>query len=286
MSALLEIEGLHIAIGNRVLVRGLGLTVQPGALIALLGPNGVGKTLTLHTLAGLRPADGGAVRLRSDDIRLLGQRERALRVGLLLQEQDDPFPTTVLETALMGRHARLGLWQWETAEDHAAAAAALVQMDLSGTENRPAGTLSGGERRRLGMATLLAQDPDLLLLDEPLNHLDPGHQFAMMAVLRRLAAEGKAIIASLHDPALAARDFTGALLLHGDGRWQFGPVADLLDGKTLAELYGVPFEPYHGDSGTVMLPTPGPVACHKVDNVRSLRRRLPSGQAHGTREHP
>ncbi len=258
MAALLDTRNLTIAIDGRVLVRDLALSVAPGALIAVLGPNGVGKTLTLHTLAGLRPADAGAVRLRGRDQRQLAQRERALQVGLLLQDHDDPFPTTVIETALMGRHARLGLWQWETAEDHAAASAALAQMDLAGMEGRPASTLSGGERRRLGLATLLVQDPDVLLLDEPLNHLDPRHQFAGLAALRRLAAAGKAVIASLHDPVLALRHFASALLLHGDGRWQFLPVAALLDGAILADLYTVPFEPFHGDSGTVMLPAPFP----------------------------
>lgn len=276
MAALLETAGLGVTAGRRALVRELALSVQPGARIAVLGPNGVGKTLTLHTLAGLRAADAGAVRIRGADIRTLGQRERALRVGLLLQEHDDPFPTTVLETALMGRHARLGLWQWETAEDHAAARAALAQMDLAGMESRLAATLSGGERRRLGLATLLVQDPDVLLLDEPLNHLDPRHQFAVLAVLAALAGEGKAVIASLHDPVLAARHFDSALLLHGDGRWQLGPVAALLDAATLADLYAVPFDAYRGDGGTVMLPSPASPVAQDPGNVTPLRRRTPS----------
>ncbi len=281
MSALLETEALTITAGSRTLVRDLTFSVRAGSLVALLGPNGVGKTLTLHTLAGLRSPASGLVRLRGTDSGALGQRERALAVGLLLQEQDDPFPTTVLETALMGRHARLGLWQWETAEDHAAARAALAIMDLDGREQRLAGTLSGGERRRLGLATLLVQDPDVLLLDEPLNHLDPAHQFAVLAALGRLAAEGKVVIASLHDPALAARHFDTALLLHGDGRWQLGGVSSLLTGDRLADLYAVPFEPYQGPHATVMLPSPPVARPQAVDKVTPLRRRLPS--EHGPR---
>lgn len=281
MSALLETEALTITAGSRTLVRGLTFSVRAGSLVAVLGPNGVGKTLTLHTLAGLRSPTSGLVRLRGTDSGALGQRERALAVGLLLQEQDDPFPTTVLQTALMGRHARLGLWQWETAEDHAAAGAALAAMDLTGREQRLAGTLSGGERRRLGLATLLVQDPDVLLLDEPLNHLDPAHQFAVLAALGRLAGEGKAVIASLHDPALAARHFDSALLLHGDGRWQLGSVTSLLTGDTLADLYAVPFEPYQGAHATVMLPSPPLTRPQAVDKVTPLRRRPPS--EHGPR---
>lgn len=276
MSALLEAMGIDVAVARRVLVEGLAVALQPGTLIAVLGPNGVGKTLTLHTLAGLRAAHDGAVRVRGSDLRVLGQRERALRVGLLLQEQEDPFPTTVLETALMGRHARLGLWQWETAEDHAVARDALREMDLEGMDGRLCATLSGGERRRLGLATLLVQDPDVLLLDEPLNHLDPRHQFAVLAALRRLATEGKAVIASIHDPVLAARHFDTALLLYGDGRWQAGPVAELLNAATLSALYSVPFERYRSegvDAATVVLPAPGTAQVAGTANVTPLRKR-------------
>jgi iron complex transport system ATP-binding protein len=180
----------------------------------------------------------------------------ALRLGLLLQAQDDAFPTSVLETALMGHHARLGLWQWETAEDLARAREALRAMDLAGLEARPAASLSGGERRRLALAMLLVQDPDVLLLDEPMNHLDPLHQFAVLDRLQALATDGKAVMASLHDPTLAARYFERVLLLHGDGRWQLGPTVELLSQANLAALYHVPFTQYSGAGASVVLPSP------------------------------
>lgn len=280
MSLLLETERLDICIGSRPLVSALTLAVRPGMRVAVLGPNGVGKTLTLHTLAGLRAAHAGAVRVHGCDLRLIGQRERALRLGLLLQDQDDPFPTTVIETALMGRHARLGLWQWETAEDHALARQALKDMDLEDMDERLCATLSGGERRRLALATLLVQDPDLLLLDEPLNHLDPRHQFALLEILGALAAAGKAVMASLHDPVLAARHFDSALLLRGDGSWQHGPVEELLTPASLSELYAVPFERYRregGDAPGVMLPAPPTGRNPGAGKVTPLRRRTRSG---------
>lgn len=276
MTSLLEARNLDIRVTRRMLVQGLSLDVAPGARIALLGPNGVGKTLTLHTLAGIRPAEPGAVRIKGSDLRLLGARERALHLGLLLQQQEDPFPTTVLETALLGRHARLDLWQWETATDQLLARTALARMDLAGMEERLCATLSGGERRRLGLATLMVQDPDLLLLDEPLNHLDPRHQFALLEALGGLADSGKAVIASLHDPVLAARYFDSALLLHGDGRWQFGSVRELLTPATLSALYAVPFGRYRreeSDGTTVLLPESAATAASTSGRVTPLHRR-------------
>lgn len=279
MTFLLEARNLDIRVPRRMLVQGLSLDIMSGMRIALLGPNGVGKTLTLHTLAGIRPAQPGTVRVKGSDLRLLGARERALHLGLLLQQQEDPFPTTVLETALMGRHARLDLWQWETAEDHALVRTALARMDLSGMEARLCATLSGGERRRLGLATLIVQDPDLLLLDEPLNHLDPRHQFSLLDALCDLARRGKAVIASLHDPVLAARYFDGALLLHGDGRWQFGPVAQLLTPATLSQLYDVPFERYRregGDGTAVLLPESAVADTSASGRITPLPRDIPT----------
>lgn len=281
MAPLLEAIGLDIRVAERKLVDALSLSLRPGSRIALLGPNGVGKTLTLHTLAGIRPAEQGTVRIRGSDVRLLAARERALRLGLLLQQEDDPFPTTVLETAVIGRHARLGLWQWETAEDHALARAALARMDLANMDERLCATLSGGERRRLGLATLIVQDPDILLLDEPLNHLDPRHQFALLDALDELAAAGKAIIASLHDPVPALRYFDSALLLHGDGRWQFGPVKQLLTPATLSQLYAVPFERYRretDDGAVVLLPDPQTASLPETARVTPLHRRALPGR--------
>lgn len=260
MAASLETLDLGISAGSRLLVQGLRLSLPAGSLVALLGRNGVGKTLTLHALAGLHAPATGSVHIGGTEVHRLGSRERARRLGLLLQQQDDPFPTTALETVLMGRHAHLGVWQWETGEDQALASAALASMGLAGMEGRLCATLSGGERRRVGIATLLAQDPGIWLLDEPLNHLDPGHQLLVLETLARLAASGRTVIASLHDPVFAMRYFHSALLLHGDGRWQFGAVGALLDAPTLSALYGVDFAAYRGPHGMVMLPTLQPPA--------------------------
>ncbi len=241
-------------INGRVLVESLNITLDPGEFVCMLGPNGVGKTLTLHTLAGLREPATGEVQLGGHTLQSLSRPDIARKLGLLLQHHEDAFPVTVLETALMGRHSHIGFWQWESPSDLQCARVALEDMDLAHLEQRPAGSLSGGERRRLSMATLLVQNPDVLLLDEPMNHLDPLHRFGLLKKLKGLAGGGRTVLASIHDPVLASRYASSVLLLYGDGRWQCGPTTDLLTAEHLGELYGTPFARYSSGSDSVLLP--------------------------------
>ncbi|MCW8917407.1 MAG: ABC transporter ATP-binding protein [Gammaproteobacteria bacterium] len=236
----LTVEGLAIQAGGRTLCQGLELTLAPGQCWAILGGNGSGKTILLHTLAGLLPATAGTIRLDDHPLAALPRRHIAQRLGLLLQESHDPFPTSVLETAMSGRHPHLGRWQQEGDEDHAIVHQALAAMALSGMEQRVVQTLSGGERRRLAIATLLTQTPQLLLLDEPLNHLDLHHQQQLLHQQRRLAREGRTVVMVLHDPNQALRYCDRALLLYGDGRWESGVCEELLTVERLSHLYHHP----------------------------------------------
>ena len=231
---------LDISVPGRKLVAALSMHARPGRFVAMLGRNGAGKTLTLHTLAGLREVQAGSVTLDGTALHAIAHRARARRLSLLPQAVEDPFPVTVLETALIGRHPYADFWQWEGPDDLAAARQALAAVDLDGWESRNVDTLSGGERRRLAIACLLAQDPDVCLLDEPTNHLDPQHQHRVLALFRARTAAGGAVIASLHDPTLAARYADDVMLLFGDGRWAFGSCDDCLTAATLSELYANP----------------------------------------------
>ena len=192
--------------------------MRAGECWAIVGPNGAGKTTLLRTLAGLARARRRRDRLRRHAARGAGAARAGARRGLLPQDTVDFFPATVLETVLVGRHPHLARWQWETAADVARARAALAAVGLAGFERATSRTLSGGERRRVALAALLAQDPDLMLLDEPSSHLDLAHQIAVLDVLAGLArGRGKAIVMVLHDLHLALRYADHAIAL-GDGR--------------------------------------------------------------------
>ncbi|HEX4267127.1 MAG TPA: ABC transporter ATP-binding protein [Steroidobacteraceae bacterium] len=229
-----------MSVGTRRLVADLSLEFAPGEFVAILGRNGTGKTLTLHTLLGLRKPQAGAVYLDGAAMEGLSRKTVALRLGLLAQDVEESFVTTALEAVLVGRHPHLKLWQWETAEDERLALEALTAVDLDGFAGRRTDTLSGGELRRVAVAALLAQEPAMFLLDEPSNHLDPAHQVGILGLFRELCAAGRTVIATLHDPTVAARFADRVLLLHGDGRWAAGPARELLTAETLSELYQSP----------------------------------------------
>ena len=250
---LLAADNLSVHAGPRGLVNALSAQFAAGEMVAILGRNGSGKTLTLHTLAGLRPPAHGEVRLDGVPLARLGRRAVALRLGLLPQDLEDAFVASALETVLIGRHPHLALWQWETAADERIARDALAAVGMTDFASRSTDTLSGGEQRRVAVASLLAQQPALFLLDEPTNHLDPHHQLAVLGLFRQLADSGRTVITTLHDPTLAARFADRALLLFGDGRWSLGPVSAALTSTTLSELYVTPMIELGGPGGRVFV---------------------------------
>jgi len=239
---LLECRGIDVCVGSRTLVRGLDLQLGRGSVLAVLGPNGSGKSLSLHTLAGLRAPKAGALLISGRPLTDWPRRALARELALLPQNVEDPFPASVIETVLLGRHPHIARWQWESAQDLAIASDALAAVGLAGYEERDVLTLSGGERRRAALAAVLAQTPRIFLLDEPTNQLDPNHQLEALQLLRERADAGAAVIVTLHDPNLAERFADAALLIGKDGNWRSGRVADILTPPQLSSLYDTRFE--------------------------------------------
>ena len=241
MSALLEARGLTLEIAGKQVCRELEFALAAGECVGVLGGNGVGKTTLLHTLAGLRAPVSGEVLLDGTPISALPRRHVAQRLGLLMQQPEDSLPATVLETALIGRHPHLDFWRWESHADVAIARRALKNVGLEGLEQRVQTALSGGERRRLDIATVLVQDPQVFLLDEPAHQLDLQHQIGLLTLLKRLTAEqGRAVLMSLHDINLAARFCDRILMLFGAGEASFDVAERALTPENLSRLYHTP----------------------------------------------
>jgi iron complex transport system ATP-binding protein len=251
---LLATRGLTVSIAGIRVCNGLDFVVEPGHCWAILGRNGAGKTTLLHTLAGLRNPAAGTIEFLGRSLATTGRRDLARLRGLLPQDDSDAFPATVLETVLIGRHPHLSRWQWEGAEDLRIAREALAAADMTGTDARDIRTLSGGERRRVALAAVLAQQPQLFLLDEPSSHLDLAHQIALLdRLVDAVRAGGKALVMVVHDINLAARYCDHALLL-ADGVALAGPAPELLRAERLSAVFGIALQAVAGPRGSVFAP--------------------------------
>jgi iron complex transport system ATP-binding protein len=217
--------------GERELVRALSLCVQDGERWVVLGPNGAGKSTLLAALAGVRAAYRGEVHLEGRRLHDWTVEKMAEQRALVTDRWHDPFSASVLDTVLTARF-RLG---GADAEGERVAREWLAEFDCATLVDHDVATLSRGERQRVALATALAQDTPLVLLDEPIAHQDPRHQ---ALVLDRLArTPGRTLIASLHDMNAAARFASHALLLTGRGDWSAGTAHEMLTAPRLSTLF-------------------------------------------------
>lgn len=236
-TAALEVEHLTFTYPGAAqpALEDINLTVMRGEKVALVGPNGAGKTTLIKLIAGMESTPNGT-------IRVYGKPREACfhRVGYVPQrgDVDWDFPVTVREVVMMGRYAHLGWLRWPRPADHEAVERALEQMNLLDLAERQIGELSGGQQQRVMLARTLAQDADLLLLDEPLNAVDMPTQELIFHVLETLAASGKTVIVSTHDLGILPIHFSRAVFL--DRRIVAdGPVGQVLTAETLARAYGM-----------------------------------------------
>ena len=236
--SILTIDSLDVSIAGKKICSGLDLKLEAGQVWAVMGRNGAGKTTLLHTIAGLRAADQGEIFLHQRPISGLKRRQLAQKIGLLLQHHDDVFPSTVLETVLTGRHPHLSDWEWESAEDKQRAMQALAHVQLEGMAGRSVDQLSGGERQRVALAMLLAQDPELFLLDEPNSHLDLHHQIHILDMLvEYVQSNERCIMMSLHDINLVSRYCDHVLMFTEDGQYYAGTTEELLKTDILEQVF-------------------------------------------------
>jgi len=230
MARLAGPRNLSLHAGSRTLIHALDFALSPGEVLGILGANGTGKSTLLATLAGLAEPSGGMVELDGMPVTQLAPLERARHLALLPQEDAGGYFGSVADYVALGRFphgdARIDISPW------------LADWELTALADRPLAALSGGERQRARLAQLAAQEADTVLLDEPLTHLDPAHQAALLRWARSEADAGHSVVLTLHDPNWAACHCDRLLFLYGDGRWRLGTPAELLTPASLEELYG------------------------------------------------
>ncbi len=237
----LAIDGLSLETPTTHICQELSFTVSAGEVWGILGPNGIGKSTLLKTLAGLEPLphDGASIHLFGQPLDRWSRRQRARRMAILLQETDLGLPLSVLEAVLLGRHPHLGLLGRPHYTDLRHTLRALRATGLGARRDSPAQSLSAGESRRLAIALILTQNPDLFLLDEPTTQLDLRYQRLMLEFFSDAAhRQGKAVVMALHDPTAAFRFTDRVLLLLGEGRFLLGSTRESLTPENLACLYG------------------------------------------------
>lgn len=235
-------QNLSLTVAEKSICQQFSWQGKSGDCWAVLGQNGVGKTTLLHALAGLAQPESGEIHLNNQPLSKLSHAQRAQQLGVLLQEPDYAFPSTVLETVLVGRHPHLSRWQVESRQDVEIAQQALEQVGLTGFAERNVQTLSGGERRRVQFAQLLAQQTHIMLLDEPVNHLDIAHQLSLLQLVRdKVGGQNGLVVMVLHDVNLALRFCDQAILMFGDEIVQ-GAVTEVINEASLQRLYGCAME--------------------------------------------
>jgi ABC-type cobalamin/Fe3+-siderophores transport system ATPase subunit len=234
---LLDVSGIEVCIGGRALISDIALTVDRGEVVGLVGPNGAGKSTLLRAISGVQPSDGRVAidgRLAAD----FDRREFARAVAVVQQLPEAPPSVLVRDLVLLGRHPHLGWFEHESARDHQIARLAMTRAGCVEFADRELGTLSGGERRRAFIARGLAQEPALMLLDEPTANLDAGAQAEVCELLRELAADGVGVLVVLHDLTLAAA-YCDRVVLIADGQiLDSGPPAEVITVEQVARMYG------------------------------------------------
>jgi iron complex transport system ATP-binding protein len=235
-------RALTIGYSDRVVGRGLDVTIAQGEVLALLGPNGGGKTTLLKTLLGILAPLAGTALIDGRSLAAYSIRERARRIAYVPQAHTPTFAFTVEAVVLMGRTAHGSLFSRPSAGDHAVAARSLAQFGIAHLAQRPYTMISGGERQLVLLARAMAQEPQFIVLDEPTASLDFGNQGKVMREIRALAASGHGVLFTTHDPNHALRAADRAFLLRDGQRLAEGNVGDVLSREQLEKLYGAPVE--------------------------------------------
>ena len=221
-------------------LRALSLGIEPGTITAILGPNGAGKTTLLHLALGWLLPQSGQVRLDGRALGSYSRRDLGQWMALVPQSERIPFEYSILEYVLLGRTPYLAPLDMPGAKDCRIGEQVIEQVGLGPLRGRAITTLSGGERQLAVVARALAQQPRLLLLDEPTSHLDLANRVRILKLLRELSAQGVTLLLTTHEPDVAAAIATHLVLMRAGQVYQAGPLSQAFTTQHLTATYGVP----------------------------------------------
>jgi iron complex transport system ATP-binding protein len=224
---------------GRTVLNSLSLQVAPASITAILGPNGTGKTTLLNTILGFLELQHGEILLNGRNIQEYSKKQLSQLIGLVPQSEHIPFNFTVFEYILLGRTPYMGIFNMPTKEDYLVVESMIELFHISHIKDRPVTELSGGEQQLVLLARALAQQPQVLLLDEPTTHLDLGNTAVILNALKDLVKRGVTVIFTTHDPQ-AAIYCADQLVLMKQGRvLSAGKLEEILTSKWLSEVYDV-----------------------------------------------
>jgi iron complex transport system ATP-binding protein len=238
-AAALAFEGICVEIGGREILRDVHLELARGEVLVVAGSNGAGKTTLLRVASRVLRPSAGRVRVGGRAADSLPRRELAREIAVVPQDVQVAFPFRAGEVVLMGRSPHLGALGYESPEDVGRAREAMARVGISDLADRSILELSGGERQLVLIARALAQDPEVLLLDEPTAHLDLRHRIQVLGLVREFAAAGRSALVVSHDLSLAARTCDRLALLAGGGLLAVGRPGDVLNRENLRAAFEI-----------------------------------------------
>jgi iron complex transport system ATP-binding protein len=235
----LSLKGVHFSYGERPVIENVALDILPGSFLAIVGPNGCGKSTVLKIMAGLLKPNKGEVLLGAAPLQSIGRRSLARSLAMLAQSNEAPPGMIVDDLVGMGRFAHETWLKQRTEEDRAQISQAMRIMEIEDLAMRRVGELSGGQVQRCRMAMTLAQDAGILLLDEPTNHLDLKYQYSLLETAREQARAGRAVVAVLHDLTQASLYADRLVLMNKGKLFSQGTSTEVLTSKAIDQVYGV-----------------------------------------------
>jgi iron complex transport system ATP-binding protein len=255
MNEIVQVKDLNFSYGDQFHLEDISFTVGAGEVLVLLGPNGCGKTTLLKCINALLSPSSGEIDVAGMNVGSLSRAELARLIGFVPQTHSPPFPYTVSDVVLMGRASHMSIFQQPSASDYALSEQALDLVGILHMKDRIYTQISGGERQLVLIARAIAQEPKVLLLDEPTAHLDFRNQLVVLRMVRRIAREkGLGVVMSLHDPNHAL-SFSDKIVLIGNGRvYAAGAPLEVVKPENIQSVYGIATRMLSHERGNILIP--------------------------------